>query len=130
LTPKWHCIKIVQIAGEASVISSDAIHNHQRFRAAISGLQREPHGGVAHVLLAARIRDLTQSNAMKLTQESLGHMLGVRRTSVTLLLARCKGLASFDRERGVIEISDAEAMEKATGECYASVRSHYERLLS
>src|SRR3954465_14349121 len=42
-----------------------------------------------------RIRDLTGSDEMQLTQEFLAQMLGVRRTSVTLVASTLQKAASF-----------------------------------
>ncbi len=77
-----------------------------------------------------RIRDLTQSNQMSLTQELLAQMLGVRRTSVTLVAGTLQSSGLIRQRRGTIEILDPGAMESAACECYARVRSHYERLFS
>jgi Mn-dependent DtxR family transcriptional regulator len=65
-----------------------------------------------------------------LTQEFLARMLGVRRTSVTLVAGTLQRAGLIRHRRGTIEIVDSEAMENAACECYARVRSHYERLFS
>ena len=75
-----------------------------------------------------RIRDLTQSNQMNLTQEFLAQMLGVRRTSVALVAGGLRKAGFIKYSRGNIQITDPEAMESAACECYARVRSHYDRL--
>jgi CRP-like cAMP-binding protein len=76
-----------------------------------------------------RIRDLTQSDELKLTQEYLAQMLGVRRTSVSLVAKTLQkgGLISY--RRGNIKITDVEGMRSCACECYEKVRSHYERML-
>ena len=77
-----------------------------------------------------RIRELTQSDKLNLTQEFLAQMLGVRRTSVTLVAGSLQRAGLIRQRRGSIEIVDVDAMENAACECYARVRSHYDRLLS
>ena len=77
-----------------------------------------------------RIRDLTQSDEIKLTQEFLAQMLGVRRTSVTLVAGTLQRAGLISYRRGKIEITDVEAMRASSCECYETVRSHYEQMFS
>jgi Mn-dependent DtxR family transcriptional regulator len=77
-----------------------------------------------------RIRDLTQSNQIKLTQEFVAQMLGVRRTSVTLVSGILQNAGLINVRRGYIEIKDDKALESAACECYGRVRSHYECLFA
>jgi Crp-like helix-turn-helix domain len=56
-----------------------------------------------------------------LTQESIGQMLGVRRTTVTIAarLLQTAGLIRY--RRGLIQILDRRALEDMSCECYAIV---------
>jgi CRP-like cAMP-binding protein len=76
-----------------------------------------------------RIRDLNQSNEMKLTQEFLGQMLGVRRTSVSLVASTLQQAGWIKYRRGSIQITDVEGLRSGVCECYEKVFSHYKRLL-
>jgi CRP-like cAMP-binding protein len=138
---------IVQIAGHASSISPDALrtiaNDFEPFRSILirheqvllAQAQQSAGCNARHTVESRmcrwllRIRDLTQSDDMKLTQELLAQMLGVRRTSVTLVAGTLQRAGLIRQRRGTIEILDAEAMESAACECYAKVRSHYDRLL-
>jgi len=71
-----------------------------------------------------------QSNKMELTQEFLAQMLGVERTSVSVVAGTLQRAGLLTYRRGKIEILNAEEMESAACECYARVRSHYSRLLN
>jgi Crp-like helix-turn-helix domain len=137
---------IVQVAGDASVISPDDLRDiaddFAPFRSILirheqvllAQAQQSAGCNASHTVESRmcrwllRIRDLTQSNDMKLTQEFLARMLGVRRTSVTLVAGTLQRAGLIRHRRGTIEIVDSEAMENAACECYARVRSHYERL--
>jgi Crp-like helix-turn-helix protein len=139
---------VVQVAGDASVISPDTLRNiandFEPFRSVLirheqvllAQAQQSAGCNASHTVESRmcrwllRIRDLTQSDSMKLTQEFLAQMLGVRRTSVTLVAGTLQRAGLIRQRRGSIEIVDAEAMESAACECYAKVRSHYERLFS
>jgi CRP-like cAMP-binding protein len=77
-----------------------------------------------------RMRDLAQSDNLKLTQEFLAQMLGVRRTSVSLVAGTLQKAGFIKYRRGNIQIVDVEAIRSGTCECYEKVKSHYKRLLA
>jgi Mn-dependent DtxR family transcriptional regulator len=56
-------------------------------------------------------------------------MLGVRRTSVSLVAGALQKAGLIHYRRGKIEILDTEAVERSACECYAKVRSQYDHLL-
>jgi Crp-like helix-turn-helix domain len=64
-----------------------------------------------------------------LTQEFLALMLGVQRPGVTLAAAQLQKAGLITYRRGVIEVIDREGLEASSCECYAIVRTEYERLL-
>ena len=75
-------------------------------------------------------RDLSGSDKLILTQESMAQMIGARRNSVSLV-ANTLQQANFIRySRGHIEITDLEGLSNTSCECYATVKAQYERLLS
>lgn len=139
---------IVQVAGDASAMSPDVLRSiaddFKPFRSILirheqvllAQAQQFAGCNASHTVESRmcrwllRIRDLTQSDSLKLTQEFLAQMLGVRRTSVTLVAGTLQQAGLIRQRRGGIDIVNAEAMENAACECYARVRSHYERLLS
>ena len=74
-------------------------------------------------------RDLSGSDKLVLTQESMAQMIGARRNSVSLV-ANTLQQANFIRySRGHIEITDLDGLSKTSCECYATVKAQYERLL-
>jgi CRP-like cAMP-binding protein len=76
-----------------------------------------------------RTRDLSDGNMLGLTQEFLAQMLGVRRTSVSLVANTLQNAGLISYRRGRIQITDLEGLRAASCECYGRVKAHYERLL-
>jgi CRP-like cAMP-binding protein len=77
-----------------------------------------------------RIRDLTGADHMKLTQEFLAQMLGVRRTSVSLVAGTLQKAGFIKYRRGEIHLLDVAQIEAGACECYGTVKGHYARLLA
>jgi CRP-like cAMP-binding protein len=76
-----------------------------------------------------RVRDLAGSDALFLTQEFLSQMLGVQRTSVSLVANTLQRAGLIIYNRGHIHIANLEGLREASCECYSTVKSHYDRLL-
>ena len=76
-----------------------------------------------------RARDLSGSDSLPFTQEYLGEMLGVRRTSVTEVAQSLQEAGLIKYARGKIQVLDAEALQESACECYSSVKSLYEKLI-
>ena len=74
-------------------------------------------------------RELSGSDTLGLTQEFLAQMLGVRRTSVSLVANTLQNAGLIRYRRGRIEITDLEGLRAASCECYGRVKMHYDRLL-
>ena len=73
--------------------------------------------------------DCVNSDTIPLTQEFLGQMLGVRRTTVTIVARMLQAAGMIRYRRGVIQIIDRAALEEGACECYATTRQHLEWLL-
>jgi CRP-like cAMP-binding protein len=76
-----------------------------------------------------RARDLSDSDTLSFTQEYLAEMLGVRRTSVTVVAHTLQAAGFIKYARGKIQITNAEGLRDGACECYETVRRHYEKLL-
>jgi CRP-like cAMP-binding protein len=76
-----------------------------------------------------RARDLSGSDYLPFTQEYLGEMLGVRRTSVTAVAHTLQEAGLIKYSRGKIQVTDAEGLQESACECYSSVKSLYEKLI-
>ncbi|MGO8913042.1 MAG: Crp/Fnr family transcriptional regulator [Bradyrhizobium sp.] len=73
--------------------------------------------------------DLSRSDRLALTQESLAQMIGARRNSVSLVAHTLQRANLIHYSRGHIEIADPDGLSKTACECYAAVKSQYDRLL-
>jgi CRP-like cAMP-binding protein len=69
--------------------------------------------------------DRVDSETYFLTQEFLGNMLGARRTTVTAAAGALQRKGLIKYSRGRIHITDSAGLERATCECYKTVRSLY-----
>jgi CRP-like cAMP-binding protein len=67
-------------------------------------------------------RDRAESDTIMLTQEFLSQMLGVRRTSVTEVAGKIQAAGAISYSRGVIKITDLEALKALSCECYETLR--------
>jgi CRP-like cAMP-binding protein len=75
-------------------------------------------------------QDRTGSDILPFTQELLGQMLGVRRTTITLVARMLQSADMIRWSRGRVEILDRQALEHAACECYATTRERTQRFLA
>jgi CRP-like cAMP-binding protein len=73
--------------------------------------------------------DRLPSNELKMTQELIANMLGVRREGVTESAGRLQKLGLIQYNRGHITVVDRPALEAHACECYAVVKKEFDRLL-
>jgi len=137
---------VVQIAGAASRISVSA------FRSAVkkSGGIRDIIVSSSEILLVqvqqtaacnalhdveARLsrwllhaRDRMDGDTIQLTHEFLSQMLGVRRTTVTVVAAMLQRAGLIRYARGHIRILDRPGLEARACECYTAIRQNIARV--
>lgn len=73
--------------------------------------------------------DRLPSNELKMTQELIANMLGVRREGVTEAAGRLQASGLIHYSRGRITVLDRPKLEKRVCECYAVVKKEMDRLL-
>jgi CRP-like cAMP-binding protein len=138
---------VVQLTGRASVADLDHVRaladasmafrttlmRHEQF--VMAQAQQSAACNASHAV-EARIsrwllicRDLAGSDDIALTQEFLAEMMGVRRTSVSLVASTLQQAGLIKYRRGHIRILDVEGLQEAACECYETVRVHADRLL-
>ncbi len=71
--------------------------------------------------------DRVPSNELIITQSLIADMLGVRREGVTVAIGKLEKAGLIHRRRGHIAVLDRAGLEARCCECYAIVRSQYER---
>ena len=72
--------------------------------------------------------DRLPGQEIRMTQELIANMLGVRREGVTDAASKLKSMGVIDYRRGHITVLDRPKLEQISCECYASVRSEIDRL--
>ena len=73
--------------------------------------------------------DRLRGNELVMTQELIANMLGVRREGVTEGALKLQKAGLIRYSRGRITVLDRPGLEEATCECYAVVKTEYDRLL-
>jgi CRP-like cAMP-binding protein len=73
--------------------------------------------------------DRLDSNELRMTQELIANMLGVRREGVTEAAGKLQAQGVIRYARGKITVLDRALLERLSCECYAVVRNETERLL-
>jgi CRP-like cAMP-binding protein len=74
--------------------------------------------------------DRTAGDEFLLTQEFLGQMLGVTRASVNEVARALQQAGAIDYARGRITVLNRAELETRSCECYAVVRTEFDRLLA
>jgi CRP-like cAMP-binding protein len=74
--------------------------------------------------------DRLNGSDLKMTQELIANMLGVRREGVTEAALKLQASGLIRYSRGRISVLDRPGLERRTCECYAVVKKEYDRLLS
>ncbi len=73
--------------------------------------------------------DRLNSNTLRMTQQMIANMLGVRREGVTEAAQRLQAASAIRYSRGEITIVDRSILEGRVCECYEVVNAEYTRLL-
>jgi CRP-like cAMP-binding protein len=138
---------VVKVAAVASVVDvgafrglaqqSHTLHailaRHRQF--ILAQAQQSAACHAAHTLEARlsrsllRCHDLLGSDDIPLTQEFLAEMLGVRRTSVTVVASTLQQAGFIRYRRGHIRVIDVEGLRESACECYETIKLQGKRLL-
>ena len=138
----------VQVAGEpAAVMAIDAFHREMERRGpffevvtrysqafvallmqsvACNGLHSAEQRCCRWLLMT---HDRIAQDEFPLTHEFLAIMLGVRRPTVTLVMAELARGGIVSHVRGHVRIVDRPGLESASCECYRNIRTVFDRLL-
>lgn len=76
------------------------------------------------------IQDALQDDAFSITQECLAHMLGARRSGVTVAASELSRAGMIQCRRGRIEILQRQSLEAASCECYRMIRHEFDQFFS
>jgi hypothetical protein len=137
---------IVQISGVASVIRAERLRDfvladeamrsrlmrHEQVlfasaqQSAACNASHDAEARLCRWLL--RMRDLAGDD-LSVTQEFLGQMIGVRRTSVSLIASTLQTAGLIRYRRGHIRILNVDALNESACECYETGNAHHDLLL-
>ena len=76
-----------------------------------------------------RAADLHGGDELDLTQEYIAEMLGVRRTSVTVIAHTLQEAGMITYARGRIKLANVPALQQTACECYQAVKLNYDAML-
>jgi CRP-like cAMP-binding protein len=117
----------VSVAFRTTLIRHEQLILVQAQQSAACNITHTVEARLARWLL--RCRDLMESDDLALTQEFVSQMLGVRRTSVSIVAGTLQQAGLIRYRRGHIRILDLQGLQDGACECYETVRSQSERLL-
>jgi CRP-like cAMP-binding protein len=138
---------VVQVAGKSLRCDVDPLkavfQKYPRFQALIGSheqalfaqAQQSAACNATHVIESRlcrwllRASDLHGGKELPLTQEYLAEMLGVRRTSVTVVAGTLQEAGMISYTRGHIQLLDIAALQEAACECYQTIKLNYDTLL-
>jgi CRP-like cAMP-binding protein len=133
---------LVLVPGVASTIELDQLRlaadrsaSLRAFLAVYAQIQQTAGCNASHTVESRlarcllHTRDLSGSDKIVLTQESMAQMIGARRNSVSLVAHTLQQANFIHYSRGHIEITNLEGLTKTSCECYATVKAQYDRLL-
>ena len=75
------------------------------------------------------MHDRTDQDSLPLTHEFLAEMLGVQRSSVSVVTRTLQTAGLIRQSKGSITVIDREGLEETACECYGKIRRLFERLL-
>ena len=139
------CDSEVLIAGQAARLSAsdfrDALGRSATLRqwtaqfdnALIAQAQRLALCNAAHSVEARicrcllEVQDRVGGDRVSFTQDALARLLGVRRTTITLVAGRLEMAGALNCRRGFMQIVDRAVIERHCCECYAHARDYAAR---
>jgi CRP-like cAMP-binding protein len=123
----------LKAAAALSIHITDLIVRHAQ--ANIAQIQQSVACNAVHSVEARLCRwllmtqDRRRSDRLPLTQEFLGFMLGVQRTTVTGVARGLQAAGTIRYSRGQIEILDRASLQRGACECYGSVLEKHAQLV-
>ncbi len=138
---------VVQVTGTASRIDIDRMHEAISTRPGIRRLFlhytealmtqvlqsvacNAVHGAEARCCRwILSMHDRLDSDALPLTHEFLAELLGVQRSTLSIITHKLQTAGLIRQARGVITVTNRAGLEGATCECYGRIRRTFEELL-
>jgi CRP-like cAMP-binding protein len=140
------CSAVVQVPGYGYRLRTDALRELfsqggafaqllMRYTFAMFGQLAQNVVGTRHCTLEQKLSrwlldrlDRSLSNELKVTQETMATMLGVRRESITLTAGKLQAEGLIQYRRGTIVVLDRDGLEACAGACYKAARVGFDQL--
>lgn len=137
-TERANCSAVVQSAGYGYRIKSAVLREAffsggalaqqlMRHTSALFAQLAQTVAGVRHGSIEQRLcrwllerLDRSTSNELKVTQEMIANMLGVRRESITCSAGKLQEEGLIEYRRGTVTVLDRGGMERRAGGCYVA----------
>ena len=138
----------IQIPGSAvmvkAAVARDCAAQSKTLRASLYRFERAALAQVQHLAACnslhpleerlsrwlSQTRDIVQSSALPLTHEFLCQMLGVQRSSISVVARNLQRAGLIDYHRGHIRVLDSERLRGSACECYEAIKLQLRRLIS
>lgn len=136
-TERANCSAVVQTSGYGYRIKSSVLRQAffsggalaqqlMRHTSSLFAQLAQTVAGVRHGSIEQRLcrwllerLDRSLSNELKVTQEMIANMLGVRRESITCCAGKLQEEGLIEYRRGTVTVIDRHAMERRAGGCYS-----------
>jgi CRP-like cAMP-binding protein len=138
---------VVQVPGKASAVDIDLMRKainrspslrvmlakHEQFL--LAQVQQSVGCNASHSVSARlsrwllRMHELAGSE-LPLTQEFMARMMGVRRTSVSVIAKELQDAGLIAYRRGRVQIANAEKLKEVACECHDAVNTHYRKIFN
>jgi CRP-like cAMP-binding protein len=115
--------------GELQRLLHRYIVAHLKQTAQTAACNRNHHIGERLAYWLLMCQESVGGDRLKLTQEFIAQMLGVRRAGVTDAAVTLQSLGLIKYRRGDIEILDRPGLEEFACECFRAVSDEFERLI-
>jgi CRP-like cAMP-binding protein len=73
--------------------------------------------------------DKAQTEAVPITHDHLAEMLGVQRSTISIVMRELQSAGLVEQQRGCIRILDRQRMRRCSCECYEKAKATYQRWL-
>ena len=138
---------LIQMPGSAMRMKAEALRDELKRGGALQDvLQRYAHALFTQISQSAACisshevdkrlsrwlimtHDRAPGDEFEMKHEFMAMMLGVRRPTVTLVMAELTNAGIISHVRGRVRVVDRQGLEGASCECYKTVRALYDRLL-
>ena len=142
------CSAVVQVAGYGYRLKTEALRDlfneggafaqlMMRYTFAMFGQLAQNVVGTRHCTLEQKLSrwllerlDRSLSSELKVTQETMATMLGVRRESITLTAGKLQAEGLIQYRRGTIVVLDRNGLELSAGACYKAGRIGFDQMRS